>query len=117
MEKMKKLRVWWISQVSNCRTFYVPVDSVEDGKRLLDTLAAYDAFQFQNNIKPDYCNIGGLEVFNKSDNEWEDWYLETDGYYFDNVDDYCDSDSCEQRKELEEFSQEVFKQIDWNKMS
>lgn len=42
---MSKLRVWWIPQVGNCDTFYVLVKSVEDGKRLLDTLSAYDAFQ------------------------------------------------------------------------
>jgi hypothetical protein len=28
-------------------------------------------FQLANNIKPDYCNCGGLSVWN--DNEWEDW--------------------------------------------
>lgn len=57
---MSKLRVWWIPQVGNCDTFYVSVKSVEDGKRLFDILAAYDAFQLQNNVKPDYCNTGGL---------------------------------------------------------
>ena len=39
----------------------------------LYTLANYDLFQFENNIKPDYCNAGGLEEFNGKDwLEWED---------------------------------------------
>lgn len=29
-----KLRVWWIPQVSlSCDTFYIPVQSVEEGKK------------------------------------------------------------------------------------
>lgn len=75
---MSKLRVWWVPQVGSCDTFYVPVKSVEDGKRLLDTLAAYDAFQLQNKVKPDYCNTGGLQIFDEANGEWNDWYLETE---------------------------------------
>lgn len=83
---------------------------------MLDTLAAYDAFQLQHNIKPDYCNIGGLEIFDESECEWNDWYLETEKDFFDDVDEYCEYDSCDQKEELEEFKQELFNQIDWSKM-
>jgi len=114
---MDKLRVWWIPQVGNCDTFYVPVNSVEDGKRLLDTLAAYDAFQLQNNVKPDYCNTGGLQIFDESEGEWNDWYLETEEDFFDDVDEYCESESCDQKEELREFNREVYKQIDWEKIN
>ena len=113
---MSRLRVWWIPQIGNCDTFYVPVKSAEDGKRLLDTLAAYDAFQLQNNIKPDYCNTGGLQIFDEAEGEWNDWYLETEDDFFDDVDEYCESDSCDQKEELVTFNQELFKQIDWSKM-
>lgn len=113
---MSRLRVWWIPHVGNCNTFYVSVKSVEDGKRLLDTLAAYDALQLQNNIKPDYCNTGGLEIFDETECEWNDWYLETKDDFFDDVDKYCESDSCDQKEELQVFNQELFKQIDWSKM-
>jgi hypothetical protein len=50
----------------------LPVETVEGGATLLQTLAAYDAFQYENNVKPDYCNAGGLSVF--EDGEWVDWY-------------------------------------------
>lgn len=35
-------------------------------------LAIYDAFEFENNIKPDYSNTNGLEIF--EDNEWTEYY-------------------------------------------
>ncbi len=44
---MSKLRVWWIPQVPMA-SFYVPVNSVLEGKKVLDMLAAYDAFQLQH---------------------------------------------------------------------
>lgn len=68
---MSKLRVWWIPQVPG-KPFYVPVDSLVEARLLLDTLAKYDQFQFENRIKPDYCNTGGLQSF--EDDEWTDWY-------------------------------------------
>ena len=57
-----QLRVWWIPQVPG-RPFHVPVSSVQEGVRIMDVLAKYDRFQFDNNIKPDYCNAGGLEMW------------------------------------------------------
>ncbi len=71
-----KLRVWWIPQVP-MKPFYVPVSSLEEGAKLLDVLAAYDMFQFENNVKPDYCNVGGLDVF--EDGEWCSWMDEETG--------------------------------------
>lgn len=64
------LRVWWIPQIP-MKPFTVSVESVAEARKLLDVLAAYDAFQFENRIKPDYCNAGGLSVF--EDGEWLDW--------------------------------------------
>lgn len=46
-----KLRVWHIPQVP-MKPFIVEVASVEEGVRLMDALADYDAFQYDNNIKP-----------------------------------------------------------------
>lgn len=108
----QKLRVWWIPQVGvDSEAFYVPVQSVEEGKRVMDILAAYDAYQLQNRIKPDYSNVGGLQVYNPETADYEDWYLETEDDYFDDVDEYIES--TDKANELEEFTQELFKQIDW----
>lgn len=64
------LKVWWIPQVPGAR-FEVPVHSLKEAKLLLDTLADYDLFQLEHRIKPDYCNVGGLMVY--EDGEWVDW--------------------------------------------
>jgi hypothetical protein len=93
---MSKLRVWWIPQVP-MKSFNVEVDSVEEGIKIMNVLADYDLFQFKNNIKPDYCNTGGLQMFDPEDKEdspegsWVNWYYEdNDGYYFDNIEDYLE---------------------------
>lgn len=69
------LRVWWIPQVPG-EMFYVDVPDLPSAARTMDTLAFYDLFQFDNNIKPDYANAGGVERY--EDGEWEE--LDTDDY-------------------------------------
>lgn len=84
----QKLRVWWIPQVPG-KPFHVPVKNVNEAKLLLNTLANYDLFQFENKIKPDYCNAGGLEVYEVTDDEakiseWCEW-TNDDGDSIDDV--------------------------------
>jgi hypothetical protein len=64
------LRVWWVPQVPG-EAFHANVSSVDEARLLLPTLARYDAFQYENHIKPDYCNAGGLEIF--EDGQWIAW--------------------------------------------
>ena len=66
-----ELRVWWIPQVP-MEPFFVPVGSVREGVLIMGVLGKYDLFQFENKIKPDYCNTGGLEMLENG--EWTDWY-------------------------------------------
>ena len=91
IKKEKTLRVWWIAQVPASDVFYVDVDSEKEGAKLLKILADYDLFQFNNNIKPDYSNAGGLEQL-AEDGEWEAWYVEdVELGYFDDLDDYIEA--------------------------
>lgn len=76
------LRVWWIPQVPG-DPFYQRVADVNQAILLLKALAAYDAFQIVNNIRPDYSNAGGLEVF--KDGEWVQWCHPD---IFDDIDEY-----------------------------
>lgn len=75
---MMKLRVWWIPQIP-MKAFTVEVASLVEAKLLLDTLADYDLFQYENRVKGDYANAGGLSVFdyedetNSPDGSWVDW--------------------------------------------
>lgn len=64
------LRVWWIPQVP-MNAFRVPVRNIREAQLLTNALTYYDIFQLENNVKPDYCNSGGLEIFH--DGEWEEW--------------------------------------------
>ncbi len=77
--KIGDLQVWWIPQIGG-NQFVVNVKTVTQGALLLDTLAHYDIFQFENRIKPDYSNAGGLQRWCEDDGEgrpgWEEWYDE-----------------------------------------
>ena len=91
---MAKLRVWWIPQVP-MEAFYVPVESPEEGQKVMNILATYDCFQYNHNVKPDYCNIGGLQQYDEDTGEWEDW-LYDDGeswYESDKLDEYIEEQS------------------------
>jgi superinfection exclusion protein gp17 len=65
------LRVWWVPQIPG-KPFLCEVASLSEAKLIIEVLADYDRFQFENNIKPDYCNAGGLSEY--QDGEWSDWY-------------------------------------------
>jgi hypothetical protein len=59
------------------KPFEVEVDSVEEGVKILNVLGDYDRFLYENRIKPDYCNVGGIAQF--EDGEWIDWYDDETG--------------------------------------
>lgn len=57
---MKKLRVSHFPQVP-CKEFNVEVSSIEEAKKIMDVLAEYDLFQYENRIKGDYANMTVFE--------------------------------------------------------
>lgn len=73
-----KLRVWHIPQIPG-KSFYVEVQTIDEGVRVCDILADYDLFQFDNKIKPDYSNASGIERFeNDGVDEWGWFEVDTD---------------------------------------
>lgn len=54
-----EFRIWWIPQVPGT-PFEATVPDYKTGKLITDTLANYDLFQYENRIKGDYCNAGGV---------------------------------------------------------
>jgi hypothetical protein len=77
------LQVWWIPQIPG-KSFLVDVKDISEAVKLLDVLAQYDLWQLEHNIKPDYCNAGGLNRYSDDiDGEgtpgWESWYDEESG--------------------------------------
>lgn len=85
--KVGDLRVWWIPQIP-MSAFRVPVKDIEQAKFTLVLLANYDIFQFENHVKPDYSNVGGLEVYVEDAGDgkpdWEEWEDE-EGNDIDNI--------------------------------
>mgnify|MGYP003302712254 CR=1 FL=1 len=86
MEKTPtRFKVWHVPQIP-CKAFEVEVASPEEGWKLCETLALYDIFQLENNIKPDFANVNGLSYLD-ADGEWYDldeneeyWREELEGY-------------------------------------
>lgn len=76
MPKQGDFKIWWIPQVP-MKAFEVLVpdgpDPIKAAAWLLYALAKYDMFQYENNVKPDYSNAGGLMIYDEVDG-WTDWY-------------------------------------------
>ena len=92
--KVGDLRVWHVPQVPG-KPFHVLVDTPQEAQRVIQLLEEYDIFQYENKIKPDYCNASGLEVFdsdgvNKDDPEWCEWH---DPDTFDDINEWVDTDA------------------------
>lgn len=60
-------RAWWVPQVP-CKSFQVDRVDLRSAVAVADMLARYDQFQFENKIKPDYSNAGGIMEWD--DDEW-----------------------------------------------
>lgn len=106
----KKMRVWWMPQVGVDATFYIPIKSIEEAKKFIDILSAYDCFQYNHHIKPDYCNTGGVQVWDEKAQEWIDWHYEDKDSFFVDIDEYCEEKS-ELSEELGKFTREVLSQV------
>lgn len=87
---MQQLRVWWMPQVPG-PSFDMRVKSVEEGVKIMQTLAEYDTFQYEHQIKPDFSNAGGLQMSDDKGVTWDDWEI-NDGQlgYFDDPEDYIE---------------------------
>jgi hypothetical protein len=97
-EKVGDLRVWHVPQLP-MKAFHIPVKDLEQAKLVMDTLAYYDIFQYENRIKGDYANSQGVQVYVKDsygegNPGWEDWFLDYDGalYEFDDFIEACQED-------------------------
>lgn len=81
--KIGDLQVWWMPQVPMEEMFIVDVGSVVEGVKVMDILADYDKFQFENRIKSDYANCGGIRSWCGDNGDgkpgWEEWYDDETG--------------------------------------
>lgn len=103
-----KLRIYWVPQVP-MKPFIRDVKTLREAKTILKTLAFYDLFCYENRVRGDYCNAGGLQEFdphNDADSpegSWCDWYSE-EGFELDELsEEQIDAIDAE-RKEEEKWS-------------
>lgn len=96
----QKLRVWHIPQVP-MKAFHVETDSLQEAVKIKNALADYDLFQYENNVKGDYANANGIEMWDESltdqdlvdmelEDRWVDWFYEDGNEYFDDPEEYLD---------------------------
>lgn len=97
----KKIRVAHFPQIP-CKAFYVEVKDVEEAKLISDTLANYDLFQYENNIKGDYANATVVEEYCKEEGEWISWSDDETG--IDDIDDYFEHREKVKRELVEELN-------------
>lgn len=69
---MSKYKVWYIPQIP-MKAFEYETDSLEVAKAVEEALEMFSCFEFQNNVKPDYSDAGGIQKWNEDDHEWWDW--------------------------------------------
>lgn len=97
---MSKLRVWHIPQVP-MKPFHVETDSLETAVAIQNALANYDLFQYENNVKGDYSNASGIELWDESlsdqdlidiglEDRWVDWFYEDGQELFDDPKEYLE---------------------------
>jgi hypothetical protein len=68
---MAKFRAWYIPQVP-MHPFEVERPTAVEAQAALDLITNFSIFEFDNNIKPDYSDAGGVEEWDEAAQEWFD---------------------------------------------
>lgn len=68
---MSKYKVWYVPQLP-MKAFEVEVDDLKTANTVLNAIYDLSLFEYENRIKPDYADLGGIAVWNEEDSEWED---------------------------------------------
>lgn len=66
---MPQYRVWHIPQIPG-KAFEVLTVDLDYANRLIDVLADYDLFQYENKIKPDYSDASGIDEWDDAEECW-----------------------------------------------
>jgi hypothetical protein len=69
MAEHKKYRAWYIPQVPG-KAFEVETDSLAEAVRIENMLVDFSIFEYDNRIKPDYADAGGVDEWDEEDGEW-----------------------------------------------
>jgi len=67
-----KFKAWYIPQVP-MKAFEVERDTAAEAQSALDLITDFSIFEFENKVKPDYCDAGGVAVWDETEQEWVDY--------------------------------------------
>jgi hypothetical protein len=67
-----KFKAWYIPQVP-MKAFEVYAETADEAQAALDLITDFSIFEFDNHIKPDYSDAGGVEEWDEADQEWFDY--------------------------------------------
>ena len=70
MSEIGDLRIWYIPQVP-MKVFEASVPDLKPGKLVPDIISELALFEFENKVKPDYANMGGIVRYEDVDGEME----------------------------------------------
>jgi hypothetical protein len=68
-------QMWYIPQIP-MKAFTVETATPKEAERILWVLESFSDFEYLNNIKPDYADVGGICVWDEQDQEWVDYHPE-----------------------------------------
>lgn len=73
----QKFKAWYIPQIP-MKAFEVVVDTATEAQAALDLLINFSIFEYDNKVKPDYCDSGGIVVWDEADQDWTDYEHDRD---------------------------------------
>lgn len=71
MATNQKYRVWYVPQIP-MEAFFYETDDLGTAQTVLDALAGFASFEYDNNLKPDYADAGGIELYDE-EYGWEEY--------------------------------------------
>ena len=69
---MAKFKAWYIPQVP-MKAFEVECETAAQALDALDLITNFSIFEFENKVKPDYSDAGGVEEWDEAAQEWFDF--------------------------------------------
>lgn len=67
------LRIWYVPQVP-MPAYTRSIESVEEGFKTLEVIYELAIFEFENKVKPDFCNMGVVARYEIDGAGGFDWY-------------------------------------------
>ena len=70
-----KFQVWYCPQMP-MKAFEVETSNALEAEKILGVLEDFSLFEFENRVKPDYADVGGIQVWDEEGRGWVDYHPE-----------------------------------------